>query len=639
VLVIDLNNERKMKKSNPSSNKQFAALTMAALGVVYGDIGTSPLYALKEVFGGAHNPVPITPENILGILSLFFWSLMIVVTLKYVSFIMRANNEGEGGIVALMTLATDRGDNKSFKNLFLITLGLIGAAFFYGDGVITPAISVLSAVEGLELITPTFKPFIIPISLAIIVGLFVFQRKGTASVGALFGPIMVVWFAVLAILGISGIVDHPEVLLAINPIQGINFLLSNPLLGFLSLGSVVLCVTGAEALYADMGHFGIKPIQVGWLYLVMPTLVLNYFGQGALLLSNSKAIESPFFLLAPEWALTPLVILATVATVIASQAVISGAYSMTKQAMSLGYTPRMEVLHTSEDEIGQIYVPAINWFLMISIILLILGFQSSSNLAAAYGIAVTGTMFITNILAISVATRLWKWSPLRAFLGALPFLLIDGSFFAANSLKIPDGGWFPLIFGLLVFVVFSTWKRGRDLVRIRMSDDAMELKAFAMSLDEGGVDRVDGTAIFLVSDSKYVPQALLHSLKHYKVIHKHVIFLNVQLDTVPYVSNSNRITVDQLSSSFWNVNMHYGFKDDVNIPDALKHCQISGVSFDLMDTSYFLGRETLIPKIKSDMAYWRELLFVFMYRNSDSATSFYRLPSNRVVELGSQVVL
>ena len=427
---------------------------------------------------------------------------MIVVTLKYVSFIMRANNEGEGGIVALMTLATDRGDNKSFKNLFLITLGLIGAAFFYGDGVITPAISVLSAVEGLELITPTFKPFIIPISLAIIVGLFVFQRKGTASVGALFGPIMVVWFAVLAILGISGIVDHPEVLLAINPIQGINFLLSNPLLGFLSLGSVVLCVTGAEALYADMGHFGIKPIQVGWLYLVMPTLVLNYFGQGALLLSNPKAIESPFFLLAPEWALTPLVILATVATVIASQAVISGAYSMTKQAMSLGYTPRMEVLHTSEDEIGQIYVPAINWFLMVSIILLILGFQSSSNLAAAYGIAVTGTMFITNILAISVATRLWKWSPLGAFLGALPFLLIDGSFFAANSLKIPDGGWFPLIFGLLVFVVFSTWKRGRDLVRIRMSDDAMELKAFASSLEEGGVDRVEGTAIFLVSDSK-----------------------------------------------------------------------------------------------------------------------------------------
>ena len=628
-----------MKKSNETSHKQFVALTLAALGVVYGDIGTSPLYALKEVFGGAHNPVPITPQNILGILSLFFWSLMIVVTLKYVSFIMRANNEGEGGIVALMTLATDRKDGKSFRNLFLVTLGLIGAAFFYGDGVITPAISVLSAVEGLELITPNFKPFIVPISIIIIVGLFVFQRKGTASVGALFGPIMIVWFVVLAILGISGIVEHPEVLMAVNPLHGLAFLAANPVLGFFALGSVVLCITGAEALYADMGHFGIKPIQVGWLYMVLPTLVINYFGQGALLLSDPAAIENPFFLLAPEWALTPLVILATIATVIASQAVISGAFSMTKQAMSLGYTPRMEVLHTSEDEIGQIYVPAINWFLMVSIIFLILGFQSSSNLAAAYGIAVTGTMFITNILAISVATRLWGWNPFRAFLGALPFLLIDGCFFAANSLKIPDGGWFPLVFGLIVFVIFSTWKRGRDLVRIRMSDDAMELKAFTASLDDGGVDRVEGTAIFLVSDSKYVPQALLHSLKHYKVIHKHVIFLNVQLDTVPYVSNANRIEIEQLSSTFWNVNMHFGFKDDINIPDALKHCKIPGVSFDLMDTSYFLGRETLIPKIKSDMAYWRELLFVFMYRNSDSATSFYRLPSNRVVELGSQVVL
>ena len=628
-----------MKKNNAVSHKQFVALTLAALGVVYGDIGTSPLYALKEVFGGAHNPVPITPDNILGILSLFFWSLMIVVTLKYVSFIMRANNEGEGGIVALMTLATDRKDGKSFRNLFLVTLGLIGAAFFYGDGVITPAISVLSAVEGLELITPNFKPFIVPISITIIVGLFVFQRKGTASVGALFGPIMIVWFVVLAILGISGIVEQPEVLMAVNPLHGLAFLAANPVLGFFALGSVVLCITGAEALYADMGHFGIKPIQVGWLYMVLPTLVINYFGQGALLLSDPAAIENPFYLLAPEWALTPLVILATIATVIASQAVISGAFSMTKQAMSLGYTPRMEVLHTSEDEIGQIYVPAINWFLMVSIIFLILGFQSSSNLAAAYGIAVTGTMFITNILAISVATRLWGWNPFRAFLGALPFLLIDGCFFAANSLKIPDGGWFPLVFGLIVFIIFSTWKRGRDLVRIRMSDDAMGLKAFTASLDEGGVDRVEGTAIFLVSDSKYVPQALLHSLKHYKVIHKHVIFLNVQLDTVPYVSNANRIEIEQLSGTFWNVNMHFGFKDDINIPDALKHCKIAGVSFDLMDTSYFLGRETLIPKIKSDMAYWRELLFVFMYRNSDSATSFYRLPSNRVVELGSQVVL
>lgn len=628
-----------MQKKGHASNSHFATLTLAALGVVYGDIGTSPLYALKEVFGGSHNPVPITPDNIVGILSLFFWSLMIVVTLKYVSFIMRANNEGEGGIVALMTLATDRKEKHTFLNIFLITLGLIGAAFFYGDGVITPAISVLSAVEGLELITPTFKPYIVPISLVIIIGLFIFQRKGTASVGALFGPIMIVWFVVIGLLGISGIVQHPEVLIAVDPLRGLDFLQTNPVLGFFALGSVVLCITGAEALYADMGHFGIKPIQVGWIYMVLPTLVLNYFGQGALLLSNPAAIENPFYLLAPDWALTPLVVLATIATVIASQAVISGAFSMTKQAMSLGYTPRVEVLHTSEDEIGQIYVPAINWFLMVSIIILILGFQTSSNLAAAYGIAVTGTMLITNVLAISVAVKLWGWSPLRAVCGAIPFLMIDGCFFAANSLKIPEGGWFPLIFGLVVFIIFSTWKRGRDLVRQRMSDDALDLKMFVKSLDGDSIDRVDGTAIFMVSDSNLVPQALLHSLKHYKVIHKKVIFLNVQLDTVPYVAKANRIHVEQLSNSFWNVNLNYGFKDDINIPEALSHCKIEGVSFDLMDCSYFLGRETLIAKIKSDMAYWRELLFVFMYRNSDSATSFYKLPSNRVVELGSQVVL
>ena len=628
-----------MKNQAHGSNTRYASLVLAALGVVYGDIGTSPLYALKEVFGGAHNPVPITPDNIIGILSLFFWSLMVVVSLKYVSFVMRANNEGEGGIVALMTLAIDKKTMSPLQYGFLVTLGLFGAAFFYGDGVITPAISVLSAVEGLELITPTFKPFIVPISLVIIVGLFVIQRRGTASVGALFGPIMVVWFVVLGLLGVSGIVQHLEVLEAVNPIHGFHFLLANPILGFFSLGSVVLCITGAEALYADMGHFGAQPIRVGWIFLVMPTLVLNYFGQGALLLSNPAAIENPFYLLAPEWALTPLVALATVATIIASQAVISGAFSMTKQAMSLGYTPRVEVLHTSEDEIGQIYVPSINWFLMVSIILLVLGFQSSSNLAAAYGIAVTGTMFITNVLAISVAIRLWHWHPLRAVLGATPFLLIDGCFFGANTFKIAEGGWFPLLFGLVVFVVFSTWKRGRMLVTQRMSDDALQLKDFVQHLDHGDVQRVDGTAIFLVSDTQQVPPALLHSLKHYKVLHRHVIFLNVRLDTVPHIPLQRRIEIEQVSESCWFVFANYGFKDDINIPEALKHCKIPGVSFELMESSYFLGRETLIPKMKSDMAYWRELLFIFMYRNSDSATSFYRLPSNRVVELGSQVVL
>ena len=626
-------------QQNQTDKSRMATLVLAALGVVYGDIGTSPLYALKEVFGGAHNPVPITPDNVIGILSLFFWSLMFVVSLKYVYFILRANNDGEGGIVALMTLAISKQKKHGPYFAFLTFLGLIGAAFFYGDGVITPAISVLSAVEGLELITPAFKPVVIPISLIIIVGLCVFQRKGTASVGSLFGPVMIVWFFTLAVLGINSIVEHPEVLVAMDPTHGVMFLLSNPMMGFLAMGSVVLCITGAEALYADMGHFGIQPIRAGWIYFVFPSLVLNYFGQGALLLANPQAIENPFYLLAPEWALTPLVVLATVATVIASQAVISGAFSITKQAMSLGYTPRVEVAHTSDEEIGQIYVPAINWSLMVCIIALVLGFQSSTNLAAAYGIAVTGTMVITDILAISVASNLWGWNPIRAFLGGVPFILVDGTFFAANSLKIADGGWFPLAFGGLVFLFFSTWKKGRDMVRDRMADDALELKPFVQSLDQGGVNRIDGTAVFVVSDTRHVPQALLHSLKHFKAVHQHVVFMSVQLDTVPYVPATKRHEIQQLSDSFWTVAIHYGFKDDINLPEALRICNIPHVNLDPMSTSYFLGRETLIPKIKSEMAYWRELLFIFMYRNSDSATSFYRLPSNRVVELGSQVVL
>ena len=626
-------------QSKHHAHSQLTSLVLAALGVVYGDIGTSPLYAFKEAFANPQAPLPITPENILGVLSLFFWALMLVVTLKYVAFIMRANNDGEGGIVALMALAVHPEHSKSRYQRILIALGLIGAAFFYGDGVITPAISVLSAVEGLALITPTLDAWIIPISLLIIFGLFFFQRKGTASVGALFGPIMTVWFVVLAVLGGVSVIKQPEVLWAMNPWYGFQFLNSNPWLGFLSLGAVVLCITGAEALYADMGHFGIQPIRLGWLYLVLPSLVLNYFGQGALLLSSPDAIENPFYLLAPNWALTPLVVLATVATVIASQAVISGAFSMTKQAMSLGYTPRVEVLHTSEDEIGQIYVPAINWFLMVAIVVLILSFRSSTHLAAAYGIAVTGTMLITNILAISVVTQLWAWPKWRAGLTVAPFLIMDGCFFTANTLKIPDGGWFPLAFGLVVFTIFSTWKRGRDLLNHRINDDAIPLRPFARELDHSDISRIPGTAIFLVTDAHTVPQALLHSLKHYKSVHEFVVFLKVTLDTVPHIRESKRVHVESMSDSFWMVHVRYGFKDDVNIPQTLQHCKIAGVSFDLMDTSYFLGRETLIPKMESEMAYWRELLFIYLFRNSDSATSFYRLPSNRVIELGSQIVL
>mgnify|MGYP000968327850 FL=1 len=619
--------------------KRLATLTLAALGIVYGDIGTSPLYSIKEVFGGAHHPVPITPENVLGILSLFFWSLIIVVTVKYVSFIMRANNKGEGGIIALMTLALHNGRPGTWQQKLLVTLGLFGAALFYGDGVITPAISVLSAVEGLELITPAFKPYILPIALVVLVGLFVFQRRGTASVGALFGPVMVVWFAVLALLGALAIFDNPAVLAAINPLHALRFITGNSLLGFFALGAVVLCITGAEALYADMGHFGAKPIQYAWLGYVMPALLINYFGQGALLLADPSAVENPFYRLAPEWAMFPLVILSTVATIIASQAVISGTFSITQQAIQLGYTPRLEIQHTSDKEIGQIYLPGINWLLLVSIIALVIEFGSSSNLAAAYGIAVTGTMLITNILAIAVAIRLWDWSPVRAILGALPFICIDIGFFLANSVKIPDGGWFPLVFGLAIFILLTTWKRGRELLGARLAAEAMDLKPFIASITEGGVERVPGTAVFMTPNSESVPHAMLHSLKHYKALHEQVIILSVDVFDVPYVPDVDRVEVHRLNGNFSQVIVQYGFKDEPDIPAALALCAEAGLEIDMMDTSFFLGRETLIPKLGSDMAYWRELIFVTMFRNAGSATAFFKIPSNRVVELGSQVVL
>jgi KUP system potassium uptake protein len=622
-----------------TDNKRLATLTLAALGIVYGDIGTSPLYAIKEVFGGSHHPVPITPDNVLGVLSLFLWSLLIVVTLKYVSFIMRANNKGEGGIIALLTLALHNGDPASRRQKLLIALGLFGAALFYGDGVITPAISVLSAVEGLEIITPAFKPYVLPITLSILIGLFFFQRRGTASVGALFGPIMILWFAVLASFGAMAIIEHPAVLAAVNPVYGFNFLLGNSVLGFFALGAVVLCITGAEALYADMGHFGAKPIQYAWLGYVLPALLINYFGQGALLLADPSAVENPFYLLAPDWARYPLVILATVATIIASQAVISGAFSITQQAIQLGYTPRLEIQHTSDREIGQIYLPAINWLLLIAIIGLVIGFQSSSNLAAAYGIAVTGTMLITNLLAIAVAVRLWQWSPWRAVLGALPFIVIDLGFFLANSVKIPDGGWFPLAFGLGVFILLTTWKRGRELLHDRLAADALQLKPFIEDMAGSGIERVPGTAIFLTPDPDAVPHALLHSLKHFKTLHEQVVILSVSVFDVPYVPDIDRVEVRQLAGNFAQVVVQYGYKDEPDIPAALALCAEAGLPIEMMDASFFLGRETLIPKLKSDMAYWRELLFVAMFRNAGSATAYFRIPSNRVVELGAQIVL
>jgi KUP system potassium uptake protein len=625
--------------SVPAGKARLGGLALAALGVVYGDIGTSPLYTMKEVFAGSHHPVPITPDNVLGILSLVLWALMVVVTVKYVSFIMRADNKGEGGIMALMALALRNTAEGSLRRNVIITLGLFGAALFYGDGVVTPAISVLSAVEGLEVITPTFKPYIIPITLVVLIFLFLIQRKGTASVGKLFGPVMILWFATLALLGVTNIVAEPSVLRAVNPLHGLAFLHTNPGLGFFSLGAVVLALTGAEALYADMGHFGRKPIQVAWFGMVLPSLVLNYFGQGALLLSDPAAVSNPFYLLAPNWALLPLVILATAATVIASQAVISGAYSMTQQAMQLGYSPRLRVQHTSAHEIGQIYLPGINWILLLAVIALVVGFGSSTNLAAAYGIAVTGTMLITNLLAVVVAINLWSWSPWRAVLGASPFMLIDIAFFSANFVKIADGGWFPLVFGLLIFTMLTTWKRGRALLQKRLAEEEIQLKPFIQSLSYGGTARVPGTAVFMTPKPEGVPHAMLHSLKHYKVLHERVAIVSVRVADIPYVPEAQRVEVTPLQESFWQVSVTYGFKDEPDIPLALESCAAQGLVFDMMDTSFFLGRETLIPRLRSEMAYWRALLFAAMFRNASSATAFFNIPSNRVVELGSQVVL
>jgi KUP system potassium uptake protein len=623
----------------PPDKSHFNSLALAALGVVYGDIGTSPLYSLKEVFGNAHHPVPITPDNVLGILSLVFWALMAVVSCKYVLFIMRADNRGEGGIMALMALALRKEQPGDWRRKLIVTLGLFGAALFYGDGVITPAISVLSAVEGLEVIAPTFKPFVIPLSVCVLIGLFVIQRFGTASVGRLFGPVMVLWFVTLAVLGATNVMAAPDVLRALNPAWGFAFLVGNPGLGFFSLGAVVLVLTGGEALYADMGHFGRRPIQLAWFRMVLPALLINYFGQGALLLSNPAAIENPFYLLAPGWALYPLVLLATAATVIASQAVISGAFSITLQAMQLGFCPRFEVRHTSESEIGQIFLPAINGLLLVTIIALVVGFGSSSNLAAAYGIAVTGTMLITNLLAYVVARNEWGWKLWQAGLCVLPFVAIDLAFFSANSTKIAAGGWFPLVFGFIIFVMLTTWKRGRELLHDKLGQDAIELAPFINSLAMGGSARVPGTAVFMTGRPQGVPRAMLHSLKHYKVLHERMVIATIRVSDVPHVSDADRVEVCPLGESFWQITIHYGFKDEPDIPAALARCASSGLEFEMMDTSFFLGRETLIPRFGGQMAYWRVLLFSVMFRNASSLTAFFRIPTNRVVELGSQIVL
>jgi KUP system potassium uptake protein len=628
------------REHGAASRSSLPALALAALGVVYGDIGTSPLYTIKEVFTGAHHPLPVTPDNVLGILSLILWSLIVVVSVKYVGFVMRADNRGEGGIMALIALALGDAQGKPRRERFVVIIGMLGAAMFYGDGMITPAISVLSAVEGLEIATPAFKSYVVPITVLVLVVLFMAQRHGTGRMGALFGPVMTVWFITLALLGVANILHHPSVLAAVNPVHAVWFFVENRGLGFVILGAVVLAVTGSETLYADMGHFGRRPVSLAWFGFVLPALLLNYFGQGALVLKDPGAVASPFYHMAPDWALYPLVALATLATVIASQAVISGAFSVTRQAMQLGFVPRMAVQHTSEKEKGQIYLPFVNWGLFALVLALVLGFRSSGNLAAAYGIAVTGDMVITSILAAMVVSRVWGWGPLRA--GALfaCFLVVELSFFGANVLKIPDGGWFPLVVGGVIFTLLATWKRGRELLYTRLREQAIELEPFITSLSYGEPTRVPGTAVFLTPNPKAVPHALLHNLKHNKVLHERVVLVTVEVRDVPHVPEEARTRVEPLPLEFCRVTVVYGFMDEPNLPQDLELCARHGLAFDIMmDTSFFIGRETLIPKLKSDMPYWRERIFIAMFRNAGSATDFFRLPPNRVVEVGAQVTL
>ena len=616
----------------------MSPLVVGAIGVVFGDIGTSPLYTLRQCFGGEHL-VPLTPANVLGVLSIIFWALMIIVTAKYVTLIMRADNRGEGGILALTALVSRGLGNRGRRRWWLVGFGIFGAAMFYGDGMITPAISVLGAVEGLEIIAPHLHPFIVPVTLVIVVALFAIQKRGTASVGRLFGPIMCAWFVVLAVLGAMQLWQHPAVLLAIDPRHAFAFISHNPRLAFLSLGAVVLAVTGTEALYADMGHFGATPIRRAWLWFVMPALVLNYFGQGALLLLDPSAIKNPFYLLAPQWALVPLVILATSAAVIASQAVISGAFSLTRAAIQMGYCPRLKLLHTSDRQIGQIYVPFINWTLLVAVVLLVVGFRSSDDLGGAYGIAVTLAMLIDSVLILVVMRRIWGWSRPVAIAIVVPLLFIDLSFLASNSLKIPAGGWFPLLIGGIVFTLLTTWKRGRALLMERLSEDSMPLGLFIDSIEASPPTRVSGTAVFLTSTADRVPHALLHNLKHNKVLHERVIFLTIHTQDFPRVPPRERVRLSELGCEFARMDAYYGFAEDPDVPELLETIGQDGFEFDMMETSFFVSRETLIASVAPGMALWRERLFVSMSKLAVKATDFFHIPTNRVVELGTQVEL
>ena len=621
--------------SRPRTASATAALTLAAIGVVYGDIGTSPLYALKEVF--AQGRVPLTPDNILGILSLVFWTLTVVVSLKYVALILRADNHGEGGLIAMLALATQAVKDRPVLRRRLLLLGIFGTAIFFGDGVITPAISVLSAVEGLEVAAPGLHRFVVPVTLVVITALFATQRFGTAVVGRLFGPVTLVWFGVLALLGVHQLLGNPQVLVALSPHYALGFLFGHPGVAFVALASVVLCVTGAEALYADLGHFGKRPIRLAWFVVVMPALVLNYFGQGAMLLRHPENVSNPFYEMAPTWALFPLIVLATLATVIASQALITAAFSVTKQAIQLGYLPRLRIVHTNVRETGQIYVPFVNWSLYGGVVIAVVLFGSSSALASAYGIAVTIDMTITTVMTFFVIRCAWKL-PLWLCVAATGFFfVVDIVFFAANVVKVFEGGWFPLLIGAVMFTLMVTWKQGRRLMSERLREESVGLDDFLASVFISPPLRVPGTAVFLNADKGATPFALLHNLKHNKVLHERNLFVTVQSHELPWVGFDRRCEVESLGRDCWQVTLHFGFKNDPDVPEALKLLKTRGVVLDDMETSYFLSRDTVVPTFGGGMPMWREKLFASMHRNAAAAADFLNLPTNRLVELGTKV--
>jgi KUP system potassium uptake protein len=633
--------ERESVEANPTG-RRLAVLTVTALGVVYGDIGTSPLYALRECFKPEYG-ISATPDNVYGVLSLIVWALTFVVSIKYIVYVMRADNHGEGGILAMLALIIEKSTVRKHRRAVLISLGLIGAALLYGDGVITPAISVLGAMEGLNVVSENFAHLVVPVTLVVLVGLFLFQKLGTAKVGGTFGPIMVVWFLGIAALGMREIVRTPQILLAINPLYAFRFFVDRGSAAFVLLGAVVLAVTGAEALYADMGHFGKKPIRLAWFGLVFPCLLLNYFGQGALVLRDPSAVVNPFYLLAPRVMLYPLIAVATVAAVIASQALISGAFSLTQQCVQLGYSPRVTIIHTSARERGQIYIPEVNTALMISCLLVVIGFGSSSALGAAYGIAVTGTMSITTVLFVVVAATRWHWPRWRAVTLAGAFLTVDLAFLASNALKITHGGWVPLVIAIVLFTLMTTWKRGRQILRERLTEIAMPLDAFLTSIAKSTIPRVAGTAVFMTSDSDGAPVVLLHHLKHNKALHEKVILLSVQTTGIPEVKNTDRLTMDRLDHGFVRVVVRYGFMESPDVKEVMELLRRQGIRSRPLETSYYLGREQLIPQKKAwkrgglTMNIWRKRLFALMARNGRSAAEFFQLPPNRVVELGTQI--